>query len=148
SGSLLAQWQSATDRDEKNRLANALQDLLTSWPQTNISKSDVALYQQLASLGGPLLRRNSGQAARSAAEAKPASVTPPSLVSPAQQNDWGLDPASFGTCLNGPESDSASLCGASPSMIEVRLPADLTPGTELVTTGRLHPALGEGCVQL
>ncbi|HUP25002.1 MAG TPA: DUF1592 domain-containing protein, partial [Thermoanaerobaculia bacterium] len=43
----------------------------------------------------------------------------------------------------------ASLCVKAPSVLEVRLPADLVAGAELVTSGALHPETGaEGSVQL
>ncbi len=45
--------------------------------------------------------------------------------------------------------DAASLCVQAPSVIEVRLPAELAAGSEFVTTGALDPVSGaEGSVQL
>src|SRR5205814_951104 len=49
----------------------------------------------------------------------------------------------------GPVIDAASLCVQAPSVIEVRLPAELMVGVELVTTATLHPATGaDGSVQV
>ncbi len=55
----------------------------------------------------------------------------------------------FGKHPNGQSIDDASLCVRAPSVIEVKLPADLAAGCELVTTGVLHKDTGaEGSVQL
>ncbi|MBI2950141.1 MAG: DUF1592 domain-containing protein [Verrucomicrobia bacterium] len=63
--------------------------------------------------------------------------------------NWSLDPAIFGRHPNGQPIDAASLCVLAPSVIEVRLPADLVEGCEFVTTGSLHSTTGaEGSVQL
>src|SRR5581483_2016147 len=44
---------------------------------------------------------------------------------------------------------AGSLCVRAPSVVEVRLPADLADGCELVATGTLDPVAGaEGSVQL
>ena len=140
-GSLLAKWQAATDPAEKAALADQLQKLLVGGSPAK-DTPDAALYQQLASLGGPLL-----SAARSAA-AKPAEEKPSAS---GDASDWGLDPALFGRHPNEASAavDGASLCVQAPQTIAVRLPADLVAGYELVTTGSLHEETGkEGSVQL
>jgi len=97
------------------------------------------LYRQLSSLGGPLLT-----AVRGRAQAQPFSLP----TEPAE-NDVGLDPRLFGRHPDGSGVDAASLCVQAPSVIEVRLPADLVAGSELVTTCILHsPSGAEGSVQL
>ena len=53
-GSLLAKWQSASSVEEKQQLAADVQKLLTSGPPAAKDSPDAKLYQQLASLGGPL----------------------------------------------------------------------------------------------
>ena len=61
----------------------------------------------------------------------------------------GLDPTDFGKYPDGSTIDEASLCVQAPSVIEIRLPADLVAGAEFVTTGILDPKTGaEGSVQL
>jgi hypothetical protein len=97
------------------------------------------LYRQLASLGGPLFR---GMLANRGKER----TTPKSV---AAAPEWGIDPARFGKHPNGRIIDAGSLCVRAPSVVEVRLPADLAAGCELVTTGVLDPETGaEGSVQL
>ena len=55
----------------------------------------------------------------------------------------------FGKHPKGGEVAVTSLCVQAPSVIELRLPASLLAGAELVTTGRLHPASGgEGSGQM
>ena len=138
-GSLLARWKAAKDQGERQKLAAALQQLLTAGPQDQ-QAPNVALYEQLASLGGPLV-----SAAFVAADKEPRD--PPSPAA----DDWGLDPALFGhhPINSAAAVDSASLCVQAPATIDVRLPAELVAGYELVTSGTLHQAAGEqGCVQL
>ena len=132
-GSLLARWQAAEQPAEKQQLAEAVQKLLTSAPPAGDSP-DAALYRQLTSLSGPLF-----------SSATPAETTAENAATSA----WGLDPALFGKHPGGGAVDAASLCVQAPSVIEVRLPADLVAGSEFVTTGTLDPVSGaDGSVQL
>ncbi len=138
-GSVLTKWQSAATAADKQRLAGDVQKLLVSGPPEMQDSPDAILYRQLASLGGPLL-----SAARNALTAKPSTSPPDS-----SQSVLGVDPALFGKHPNGSAVDSASLCVQAPTIIEVRLPADLVEGCELVTVGTLHRETGaEGSVQL
>jgi hypothetical protein len=140
-GSLLAKWQSAVGAEERQRLADQVQDLLASGPPTAKDAPDALLYRQLASLHGPLVR-----AARRALASKPAGA-----LADSNQNQpaWGLDPAWFGRQPNGQAIDTASLCVQAPSLIEVHLPAGLAEGCEFVTTGTVHTESGsDGSVQL
>lgn len=139
-GSLLAKWQSAREAKQKLALAAALQKLLTSKRPASKESPDAALHRQLTSLGGPLFH---GMVTPSKA------LNSNSNKPEAPAKDWGLDPAVFGKHPNGTVVDSASLCVRAPSVIEIRLPADLVAGRELVTTGALEQVTGaEGSVQL
>jgi hypothetical protein len=152
-GSLLAKWQTAQSAEEKQKLAESVQKLLTSGPPSAKDSPDAALYQQLASLGGPLFRssRRVGrgfethrdESSRRKQENESVGLedsTHPTL---------GLDPALFGKHPNGRAIDPASLCVQATSVIEIRLPADLVAGCELVTTGVLDKESGaDGSVQL
>ncbi len=137
-GSLLARWQAADESAEKQQLAKAVQTLLIS-PPPKTDGPDAALYRQLTSLAGPLF---SGAPAQRSAVEKSA------------PGSWGLDAALFGkhpdaNAPSGTAIDAESLCVQAPSVIEVRLPADLVAGSELVTTGLLEKSTGrEGSVQL
>jgi hypothetical protein len=134
-GSLLARWQTAQHAAEQRKLAANVQKLLTSGPPDAKDSPDVALYRQLASLGGPLFR---GMLARRVTD-----------TTAANAGKWGLDPALFGKHRTGKAGDAGSLYVRAPSVTEVRLPADLAAGCELVTTGMLDPETGaEGSVQL
>ena len=67
----------------------------------------------------------------------------------ANDNGWGLDPRKFGRHGDGSAIDAASLYVEAPSIVEIRLPADLVAGSELVTTAMLDPKSGaEGSVQV
>jgi hypothetical protein len=138
-GSLLAKWQAAASTDERQKLAGELQRLLVAGP-ANLPKDspDAALYQQLTSLGGPLLA-----AAAQAIAANPAKSSAEGADSP-----YGLDPALFGKHPSGTAVDAGSLCVRTPAVLEVKLPADLVAGCEFVVGGTLHAETGrEGSVQ-
>jgi hypothetical protein len=145
---LLARWQQAKDADERRKLADEVQDLLTSGPPAAHDSSDAALYRQLASLGGPLFRDMLARPlAEKASPPAPQDEGPPD--SPSGSAGWGLDPAHFGKRPDGSAIDAASLCVRAPSVVEVRLPADLAAGCEVVSTAVLDKETGaEGSVQL
>ncbi len=139
-GSLLARWQSSGSAEEKKRLANAIQKLLTSGQPPGKEGPDRALYDQLASLRGPLV---SAFHVNGPAAGQPAAA--PSTHAPA----IGPDPALFGQQPGGPAIDRASIAVKAPSTLAIHLPADLVAGCEFVTGGMLEPAFGaEGSVQL
>jgi hypothetical protein len=147
-GSLLAKWQLARDADEKRKLAGDVQKLLTAGPPVVKGNPDLALYRQLASLGGPLFgtmpRVRGGETTENAPRAN-AERQDPAM----DKADWGLDPGMFAKHPSGGAIDAASLCVQAPSVITVRLPAELASGCELVTTGVLDQAAGAlGSVQL
>jgi hypothetical protein len=146
-GSLLARWQSAERAQDKQQLAEAVQKLLASGPPAAKDSPDAALYRQLASLGGPLLA--GGRHAASRPDKGPAATATdkPENNDAGRAASVGLDPALFGRHPNG--ADAASLCVEAPSIVEVRLPAELVAGCELVTAGVLDPSSGvDGTVQL
>jgi hypothetical protein len=140
-GSLLAKWQATPSPVEKAKLAGELQLLLTSAAPEKKDSPDGALHRQLTSLGGPLFRGH---------RREPAANTPTDghrLMMAAA--DIGLDPARFGKHPGGSALDPANLCVQAPSVIEIRLPADLVAGYEFVATGVLDKTTGaEGSVQL
>jgi hypothetical protein len=66
------------------------------------------------------------------------------------KSSWGLDPGLFGKHSKGAARiDDSSLYVRAPSVVEVRLPADLVSNSEFATTGALDQTTGaEGSVQL
>ncbi|HZJ16221.1 MAG TPA: DUF1592 domain-containing protein, partial [Chthoniobacteraceae bacterium] len=140
-GSLLAKWQSSTNADEKHRLSDQVQQLLiTGTVGLPKDAPDAMLYRELTSINGPLLAsiRNLPSTIRN----------DQSLVTSAA-TEWGLDPALFGKHPSGAKVDARSLCVRAPSVIEVRLPADIAAGCEFVATCALHRETGaEGSVQM
>ncbi len=147
-GSLLARWQAARTASDRHRLANEVQTLLIAGPPAARNSPDAALYRQLASLGGPLftalLQARAGDRTETAPQS-PGHSQSPTTAGP----EWGLDPAQFGKHPSGSAIDEASLCVQAPSVVTMRLPADLVEGRELVVTGVLDRSAGaEGSVQL
>ena len=131
-GSLLARWQSAESQAEKQQLAEQLESLLTGpAPSAGADTPDTALYRQLTSLAGPLFAHVAVRTTKSGTDT------------------WGLDPKQFGRHPDGTPIDAASICVRAPSVIAVRLPADLVANSEFVVSGTLAPkGTGEGSVQL
>ncbi|HET6408989.1 MAG TPA: DUF1592 domain-containing protein, partial [Chthoniobacteraceae bacterium] len=136
--SLLAKWQSAPNAEDKKRIAGQIQDLLLSRGQGLAKDSpDAALYRQLASLTGPLFSTVRNDLLKAPVNGGKSSET------------YGLKPELFGQTLNGTSIGETNLVASAPSVIEVRLPADLVEGCEFVTTGRLAAQAGtEGSVQM
>jgi len=145
-GSLLAKWQASGSAEEKQKLAEEVQQLLTSGAPAQKDSPDAVLYRQLTSLGGPLF---SGMLqTKSDPLTRPAGTLSPT-GGEGRGEGVGLDPAQFGKHQNGSAIDAASLCVRAPEVIEIRLPSDLVAGYEFVTTGVLDKATGaEGSVQL
>ena len=146
-GSLLAKWQSSASADEKRKLAGEMQKLLAGGV-AGLAKDapDAVLHRQLTSLNGPLLSsvlRSSGRESTQNSSA----VDQSRLTSAA--TIWGVEPGLFGKHPNGSAVDAKNLCVRAPSVIEVRLPADLAEGCEFVATAMLHKETGrEGSVQM
>lgn len=139
-GSVLARWLAAPDRERKQKIAQELQRLLTAGAPPAKDHPDAALYHELASMGGPLFAR------RGPAKAVPASQT---AANASSRPAWGLDPGLFGRRANGPAVDPASLCLQAPSVLELRLPADLVAGGELVSSAVIPgESGGTGVVQV
>ncbi len=139
-GSLLGQWHKTTDLAERQSLAVQLQQLLEKeWDTADSESPNRALRQQLLSFQGPLLSASMRTTLRSSQKpAEEGNITP-----------YGLNPMLFGKHPKGGEVDPMSLCVSAPSLIEVKLPASLAEGAELVVTGKLDPAHGkEGSVQM
>src|SRR5207302_1811192 len=64
-------------------------------------------------------------------------------------SNWGVDPSLFGTHAGTGKISDTSLGVKAPSIIAVRLPAELAEGCELVATATLQPGAGdEGSVQM
>ncbi len=138
-GSALARWQATADAQERKQLAAEVQQLLAGAAPADKEGPDARLYQQLTSLAGPL---SAGALGDSMGADAPA-------ASSAGDSAWGLDPERFGTRADGTAIDSQSLAVQAPSLVAIRLPAELASGAELVTTAELDPqSAAKGAVQL
>lgn len=132
--SLLARWLSAPGPEEKLRLAAELQNLLVNGPASLAADApDALLQRQLSAWNGPLL----GPALQKVNA--PGSALPPAPA----DSPWGLDPALFAAAANA-STASSDLRVQVPSLLELRLPADLlAQGAELVATSSVAPGAGE-----
>lgn len=117
--SILDRWVNADQPGEKVKLAESFQKMLLGLAPANGDTPDGVLCRQLRSLSGPLF----------------GNLSPAADVKLTETNEWGIDPALFGKHPAGGAVDANSLCVKAPSVVEVRLPADLAAGYELVTAG-------------
>ncbi len=133
--SALARWRAAVlnsrSAGEIEDLAEAVEKVLTSKDATLLAKPDQTLRERLLDWRGPLgwIR-----------------VAEESLVN--AETGYGVSPALFGKHPTGAKTDQADLWVKAPSVIEVRLPAELAVGAEFVASGLLDSESdGDGCVQ-
>lgn len=135
-GSILDLWLAAGNKAERNRLAGDLQKLILGVAPADKKNADALLYQQITSLSGPLFGHLFKQAVGAAGNNVP--------------SIWGVDPARFGIHPDGKGKVKADdLCVEAPAVVEIRLPADLLDGYELVAGGVIHEdSRNSGSVQL
>jgi hypothetical protein len=143
-GSLLDRWREATGRAEREELARQIRQLVVLGPTTASEHPDTQLYLQLTSLAGPLLGRLDLQGAA----AESASIPSDNASEGNSPKPYGLAPETFGRGPQGERIDQASLLVEAPSVLTLRLPAELAASRELVVTAALEPETGrEGSVQ-
>lgn len=131
-GSLLSKWQATRGSDERAKVATELQSLLIAKAPTAQDSPDFALHQQLTSLSGPLL----GKVLNEKTEPSDTNSVPDAT----DKSGWGLNPALFGKHPNGTATDPNNLIVRAPTVLEIRLPAALVAGCELITSAVLDPA--------
>ncbi len=134
--SVLARWRDAKEPNEKKQLTEEVAKLLSGPRPGPGDEPDKLLYRQATSLIGPVM----GMIA-SAVRTQPAD----SLVVPAQPSAdnaprWGIDPALFGKKPDGSPAEPNYLVVQAPSILTVRIPAELVAGSEFVVTATLDPA--------
>ncbi len=137
-GSLLAAWRSTIDAAERQQIAEKMQSLLKKNADTiakelpDAKNPDRQLYERLLSFQGPLL-----------VKAMRLDEPPSDDVNNRQASSiYGLAPTLFGKQPQGQVIDAQHLCVQAPSLLEVRLPAALAAGAEMVVTGKLAPGAG------
>jgi DNA-binding IscR family transcriptional regulator len=137
-GSLLAAWLDTEDPAEKTRLAEQLQQLLNGASSPAPDTPDAQLLQQLTQLSGPLLVELWHQLPELIAAAPTPGADLP-----------GPDPTLFGTHPAGASTAPTDLCLQAPALFEIRVPAELVAGCELVADATLHPeGSSDGSVQM
>jgi len=159
SGSLLANWIHESDTNKRGELAQSIEAILVASdakPTVNADQPDAVMARELLSATGPFFR-----AAMSLASQENTAV---------QGGDGGSDRGSAGgidTDIYGISADRFGKSGAdgaldskvavgasemlvaAPAVLEIKLPAWLANGTELVASTMLHPTAGkDGSVQV
>lgn len=138
SDSVLARWRDANGDTERAALAEAFGELLRQGPPEARDHPDAILYQELASLSGPLVNQHFASAAQH-------SEAMDELTDDVQ---WGLDPARFDSTDGEGGTDKDRLRMTGNETITIRLPTDLVRGTTFVATARLATRLGEESAQV
>ncbi len=134
--SLLDRWQNTNDAVQRKQLAQELQNIIATGATPPADAANVAMLQQLRSFSGPLLSPVLDQLISEVEKETAATRTPTKQAA----TEYGLDPTLFGKHPLGHAVDSSSLCIKAPAVLEIRLPADLAAGAELVTMGQIHAA--------
>ncbi len=142
--SALARWRDAKEPSEKRQLTGEVAKLLADPRPGPGDEPDKLLYRQATSLVGPVM----GMIA-SAVRTQPAdSLAVPAQPAADNAPRWGIDPALFGKKPDGSSAEPNYLVVQAPSILTVRVPAELVAGSDFVVTATLDPALGaEGSVQ-
>ncbi|QDU35723.1 hypothetical protein Mal4_00050 [Maioricimonas rarisocia] len=136
--SLLGRWLDANDAAAASEIAEQLQRQLLGQASGDVSDADHRLAAELRSLQGPLFGRI--DLTRLAETVSREELT---------TSTFGIDPERFGRHPDGSAAPEDALIVHAPEVIDVRVPASLCEGAELVVTGTLAgPASGEGSVQL
>ncbi len=141
-GSLLAQWAETADAPAADKLASAIEMLLTSPLPADALIPNATLRQELTSLNGPLF-----------AHIDPALLAARATPEEIETSSDGIAPKRFGpphsNTPSGTPVAAADLILRAPAVVELRVPAELVAGAEFVATASLRPAAnGEGSVQL
>lgn len=127
-GSLVALWRESRDPATREELAHRIHKLFQSDPQSLAPDSpDRKLITEILALNSPLLRsglRNTG-----AGDA-------------GNFSEYGIAAELLGKHPAGHAVGAEFLCVRAPSLVAVKIPAQLAQGAELVATARLHPDSG------
>jgi hypothetical protein len=122
SNSLLAKWRTSADAEERAHLAKSIQELLLNGAASLPKDApDAVLYRTLSSINGPIIssiREHLLKEGETGLETTDAG--------------YGIDAGLSRPAANGAHREGARLMVHAPSVIEVRLPAELAAGCELV----------------
>ncbi|WLD14893.1 DUF1592 domain-containing protein [Planctellipticum variicoloris] len=130
-GSLLDRWRDEADAGERMKLAGQVQELIKNGPPAAADHPDAVLHRQLTALSGPLLGAlDFGQLATATGQARSAPST------------YGIEPGLFGRHPSGKVLPAGSFVTEAPSVVEIRLPADLVGGREFVVTAAVDRHAG------
>ena len=150
-GSLLARWKSETNAAARIQLAGQLRALLAGKTPAPAAGPDALLLRQLSQPTGPLLRGTLAAVVRDAATTR-LTAHKTSRAGATKRSPEGrvpLEASAFGRLPDGASIAPLDVAVQAPASLEVRIPASLAAGYELVTTGTLAPGAGaEGSVQL
>jgi len=166
SGSLLANWLHESDPHKRAELAQGIEAILVASdakPAVNAEQPDAVMARELLSATGPFFRAAMSLASQgnTAVQGKPASqgseggAAQGGSVGGSENDIYGISEGRFGTSGIEGAVDSNPAVGASemlvraPAVFEIKLPAWLANGTELVASAMLHPTAGkDGSVQV
>lgn len=140
-GSLLAQWQAATDPNQRSSLAERIGQLVKTDPSDlPADHPDRLLRKQLRWSQGPRMTMVLKKIASNALAPSDAKEALPK---------WGLPEARFGLLPDGSATDPTTLVVPAPQSLEIRIPAELAAGRVFQSLAKLAPdTTGRGSVQV
>jgi hypothetical protein len=133
--SLLASWRQADSIESRRQIAGQLQQqLMHDLSATVEDPAKDTADSLLLDFSGPLFASLYRSPHQSDGEGNNGA---------ASQNNYGVDPSSFGNRHGVEDVSPTSICVKAPSLIEVRLPPSLVDGAQFIVEGRLHPSGGD-----
>ncbi|MCH2125843.1 MAG: DUF1592 domain-containing protein [Pirellulaceae bacterium] len=140
--SSLALWRSAAMRGRDKPaalLAQNITRLLVDGPSESSSLADKQLYRYLRASTSPLFRQFDFHALMTRNDFS---------LDQLPGTQFGLDPTRFKPDPADPNSEATSLFATAPSVLEIKLPADIVAGREFVVDAQIAPDAEDGTVQL
>jgi hypothetical protein len=139
-GSLLAKWVDSTEKSQRSKLADQLQQFVNSPMPRDASRADADLYKHLTDVNGPLFSGvNPAELSKT--------VTPDQLTEADRRS--GIDAALFGKMQLGRAVAASDIAVTTPSVVEFDLPSHLIDDAEFVVSAALADTKNDsGIVQL
>jgi hypothetical protein len=141
--SLLAKWLNEPDASVRKELISNLQKLLLDPNSVPADSPDGLLAGRLPSTSGPFFM------AAMESSLQPKKEDPTGTDKPSESVRYGWNASMFESEVDGAKLSANEVLVRAPDIIEIRLPASIAAGAELVASASLHPLAGKnGSVQV
>jgi len=141
--SLLAKWLNEPDASVRKQLIGDLQKLLLDPNSAPADSPDGLLARRLPSASGPFFM------AAMESNMQPKVEDPSGTDKSSDSVRYGWSASMFGSEVEGAKLNDNQALVRAPEIIEIRLPASIAAGAQLVASASLHPVAGKnGSVQV